>query len=994
MATLTISVDDRGAFGALRRLDGLLATTIRSTERLAAVASTIGRQFKLAGDTIGTHNRSLQTAQREAIKLAGIGKTYAQQFQQATGASQQLTRSLGESQRAAIATAGASKTIAAHLDKDADAARRLTGELVRAGRAAQTIRGGGVGGAGGALQPLPTRVPGGGGGFSTFAGRLGGFGQSVLSGAPGIIGSTAGGAFTGGGIGAALGPLGGLGGAVIGGFAGAASSITKTVFEAVKAGLSTAIDFGLGALKVGLGAVFAASAAVLGASIANAVKREPIAGGFGSIVADRGLGDQAEVLDRLRTAAKNTVSDLDLMTQTNRALFLGAAQTTEELELLIEGGRRLGKAMGRDAKEGFEDLALGIGRQSKLILDNLGIIVKVEEAQDAYAKSVGTTSAALSDQEKQLVFQQAAFDAVRAKMKSLGDEQETTGDKLGRLRSSFSNLTADIGERLIPALGSALDRATAFLSTLDADRVIGFAKTAGDAIKSAFTTAFDFVFGDGATSNLGGAFASLKDAIANPSRDAWQIVKLEGLVVFEDLKAGFQHLWEAFKDFAREGWNAFIKFGADSIRRVAEGIGRFIPGLGLGALALGATVEGLGTIDAGPSRSAEIDSARESRQGELRREIEALRGAMDRNTDKIDEGILISTRGAASAGVGAVAAASPAAAGGSAGALTRATADRVEAENVARAAAEAERVTREAAAEAVRAEEAERRNLLSIIQRETSERERNIAELVQATIVAGRAKEGLDAPRTLAERLREASSELVAFPRRIEEAGFRVAAAQEALAAVTKRNAEEMRSVVTEFRARLKQEAAGFLLGDPQDGETVRVRAIKRRARRDVRRQNSRTINDAFRSTGFEDAFGGAFGGGLFGAGAGGGGLFGLSGSNSLVGQAFPALEQAIAGLVDQSGASLLTEQVQRVAQLAAQQTEALKAQEAATADAVAEQAALEQEQIELAKKQTDLMRQAIDEIAKSRSQVEGLRADVDRIDRDLVRIGRNAKTR
>ena len=98
------------------------------------------------------------------------------------------------------------------------------------------------------------------------------------------------------------------------------------------------------------------------------------------------------------------------MTTGSRAILLGIQQ--DKLVDLMKIARAASKAMGTTVSEAaFSDISLGIGRQSRLILDNLGIIVRVGVAYDKYAESVGTTADALTDFEKKQAFQNAVIEA-------------------------------------------------------------------------------------------------------------------------------------------------------------------------------------------------------------------------------------------------------------------------------------------------------------------------------------------------------------------------------------------------------------------------------------------------------------------------------------------------------------------------------------------------------------------------------------------------------
>ena len=57
--------------------------------------------------------------------------------------------------------------------------------------------------------------------------------------------------------------------------------------------------------------------------------------------------------------------------------ILGVSKNSDEMAEMFDIAQRLGRALGRDTASSVESLVTGIGRQSRLMLDNIGIIVKV-----------------------------------------------------------------------------------------------------------------------------------------------------------------------------------------------------------------------------------------------------------------------------------------------------------------------------------------------------------------------------------------------------------------------------------------------------------------------------------------------------------------------------------------------------------------------------------------------------------------------------------------
>jgi len=160
----------------------------------------------------------------------------------------------------------------------------------------------------------------------------------------------------------------------------------------------------------------------------------------------------SEAMNKLQEATNNTMSQFDLFQQANNAMVLGVSKNSDEMAEMFDIAQRLGRALGRDTASSVESLVTGIGRQSRLMLDNIGIIVKSEEAYEAYAEKLGVSTDELSDADKKQAFLSATMESARKKIKDLGDEVLTNQDSYDKLKASSSNLATELGNTLQPVL--------------------------------------------------------------------------------------------------------------------------------------------------------------------------------------------------------------------------------------------------------------------------------------------------------------------------------------------------------------------------------------------------------------------------------------------------------------------------------------------------------------------------------------------------------------
>lgn len=170
---------------------------------------------------------------------------------------------------------------------------------------------------------------------------------------------------------------------------------------------------------------------------------------FMDMAASAGMSGQS-ILESLRAAARGSINDMALMETANRAMLLGVADNAEEFGQLMQIAEARGKALAISTEQAFSDIVTGIGRQSALILDNLGIIVDTETAYARYAESVGKTAAQLTDAERK----QAMLNDVIANSASIVAANNAAGenmvDQFERMDAAISNAQQALGELFSP----------------------------------------------------------------------------------------------------------------------------------------------------------------------------------------------------------------------------------------------------------------------------------------------------------------------------------------------------------------------------------------------------------------------------------------------------------------------------------------------------------------------------------------------------------------
>lgn len=196
---------------------------------------------------------------------------------------------------------------------------------------------------------------------------------------------------------------------------------------------------------------------------------EDLGRGFDNL--GRSIGASEEHLNKLQLATDGTVSSMDLMRQANNAMMLGVVQSEDEMAELFDMAQRLGQALGRDTLTSIESLVTGMGRQSRLMLDNIGIIVRSEDAYKRFAAENGKLAKNLTDVEKKQAFNNEALRQGRDIVENLGLEVLSTNAHISRMQVATFEISRTFGEVLAPALVSISQSMVNFSKALDTKAV-------------------------------------------------------------------------------------------------------------------------------------------------------------------------------------------------------------------------------------------------------------------------------------------------------------------------------------------------------------------------------------------------------------------------------------------------------------------------------------------------------------------------------------------
>ena len=170
------------------------------------------------------------------------------------------------------------------------------------------------------------------------------------------------------------------------------------------------------------------------------------------------MGVAPGILQRLRDASRGTVDDMTIMSSTltllagtSEELGRAMADAAPDLMEIAKAAHKLNPAAG-DVEYFYNSIATGIKRSSPLILDNLGLVIKVGDANEEYARKIGKTVEELTAEEKQMALLTATLEAGDRMIEQVGGSTEEMGDSFAQLETKVKNASDSLQEEFARGL--------------------------------------------------------------------------------------------------------------------------------------------------------------------------------------------------------------------------------------------------------------------------------------------------------------------------------------------------------------------------------------------------------------------------------------------------------------------------------------------------------------------------------------------------------------
>jgi len=180
--------------------------------------------------------------------------------------------------------------------------------------------------------------------------------------------------------------------------------------------------------------VFAATAAFN--AFRQAAAFEQLVEGF-TFMANESGRTTSIVVDRLKEITGEALSTQEALQ--GASLALSAGFSSADLEGLAKVARGASLALGRNLNDAFDRLTRGAIKLEPEILDELGIMVRLDDAVDAYANTLGKSANQLTQFERQQAFLNAINEQGAKKYGDIADAIDV--NPYDRLAAAFTDLT-------------------------------------------------------------------------------------------------------------------------------------------------------------------------------------------------------------------------------------------------------------------------------------------------------------------------------------------------------------------------------------------------------------------------------------------------------------------------------------------------------------------------------------------------------------------------
>lgn len=159
-------------------------------------------------------------------------------------------------------------------------------------------------------------------------------------------------------------------------------------------------------------------------------------------------GRADEYLNAVKVASEGTISKMDALATSARAVQLGVVSSAEEMAAITERAIALGRIMGIDDVQAINDFVYAAGRQSIVVADNLGLIMKQERIQAEVARLMREDASLTKETAEAKAFLNEMLRAGDERLQQMQGHYSEAATQLALLEAQFQDTKTAIAEFL------------------------------------------------------------------------------------------------------------------------------------------------------------------------------------------------------------------------------------------------------------------------------------------------------------------------------------------------------------------------------------------------------------------------------------------------------------------------------------------------------------------------------------------------------------------
>ncbi|PKG31864.1 hypothetical protein, partial [Methanoregula sp.] len=161
-----------------------------------------------------------------------------------------------------------------------------------------------------------------------------------------------------------------------------------------------------------------------------------------------------QMLAEMKRASGGVINETELIQKANLAMLLGINKNA--LSPMTQMARAAARQLGGDVSYYYNSLMVGTARESKLWLDNLGIIIDIDAANKKYAQTLGISANALTQEQQKIAFVNEVLAHQGDILSKVDLTQESMNEEIQRSTVTWAELQREITSGALPVILSVV----------------------------------------------------------------------------------------------------------------------------------------------------------------------------------------------------------------------------------------------------------------------------------------------------------------------------------------------------------------------------------------------------------------------------------------------------------------------------------------------------------------------------------------------------------